>query len=272
MTEESLLHDLGENKNKQWYQLYPDRLTEEIKLMRSAYPAFTLHHQEGENIYWLGKATAFKPDGSELYSLNVKVECSREYPIVFPQVFDSDSLLAKHKCPHLTINQGANSAICYGNRLDPQLDFLAATRVKNVVDYICVFLIRQWYFEHYGKWLDGQPHGVIPFLEHEVKNGPVDPNKLCPCGMTSKLYRNCHLPIVAKFLYEQDVKLKDDFKRIVPKIGRNDECPCGKKTKSKKCCFGKLNHSSSKFFLLMKYPKAFGLSEEVHKLLFTLFD
>ncbi len=30
------------------------------------------------------------------------------------------------------------------------------------------------------------------------------------------------------------------FKRAVPKVGRNDPCPCGSGKKHKRCCLGKL--------------------------------
>lgn len=271
MTDESILRNPGENKNKQWYQLYPDRLAEEIELMRSAYPSFTLHSQEGENIYWTGKAVALKKDSSELASLNIKIECPQEYPIVFPRVYDLENSLLKRKCPHVTKNPDGSVLLCYGNRLNPELNFLDTARAKNVADYVCIFLARQWYFERYGKWPDGQPHGILPFLEREVRNGPVSPDALCLCGMTSHSYKTCHMPMIAKFLNDQDVKLKDEFKRMVPKIGRNDGCPCGSKMKSKKCCFGNLNHPSSKFFLLLKYPKAFGLDDELHKVFLAIF-
>jgi len=271
MMEESILRNLGENKDKQWYHLYPDRLAEEIDLMGSAYPSFTLYNQDGENVYWTGKAVVLKEVGPELTSLKIKIECLREFPIVFPRVYDLEYALVKRNCPHLIKDENGSAMLCYGNRLDPELNFLCAARVKNVVDYVCIFLARQWYFERYGKWLDGQPHEILPFLEREVRNGPVNPDGLCPCGMTSLSYKSCHMPKVAQYLNDQDIVPKDELRRMVHKIGRNDNCPCGRKMKSKKCCFGNLNHPSSKFFLLLKYPKAFSLNDELREQFLSIF-
>jgi hypothetical protein len=271
MTAESLLRDLGENQTKQWYELYPDRLAEEIELMAKNHPAFALHKQGGKNIYWTGRAVAFRQtDNTELASLEVKIECPRNYPIIFPYAYDVDQVLEARKCPHLTKNPSGPPKICYGNRFDPQLDFFGATRITDVVNYLGIFIAYQWHFERYGTWPKGQPHGEVAFLEQEVKNGPIDPDALCPCAMSDTPYKRCHLPKVATFLYRLDTTLKDDIQKLVFKIGRNDACPCGSGRKSKRCCFDKLNHSSSKFFLLLKYPRTFKVDEKLHTALIQM--
>jgi len=254
---ESILRDLGDNKDEQWYELYPERLTEEIKLMRTAFPHLTFEHAAGENVAWTGKVSCHLEDGTELYALEVRIECSKNYPIVFPKVIDVNGVLVEKKCPHLNDDK---KTLCYGNRLDPALDFAGGTRIKNVVEYIAIFLGRQWHFERYGHWPQGQLHGVSTFLDHELKVGHIDPLALCPCALTDKTYKDCHMQGVANLLLEMDSKLKPEVRSRLVKLGRNDPCPCGKKkdngdpVKFKKCCERDLNFPSSKVFLLLKFP------------------
>jgi len=258
MKEESILQNLGNNKGKQWYELYPERLAAEVELMRTAFPDFVLTHTSGENITWSGKVTCSLDDGTELYSLNIKIECPQNYPVVFPKVFDLDEVLDRKKCPHLNDDK---KTLCYGNRLDSSLNFLGDTRVKNVVEYIAVFLGRQWYFERYGHWPDGQLHGANTFLDYELKSGRIEPTALCPCALNDKTYRDCHMKGVANLLLQMDNHLKPEIRNGIPKIGRNDPCPCGKlkddgsPMKYKKCCEQNLNFPNSKTFLFFKFPQ-----------------
>src|SRR5690606_30002272 len=113
-------------KDKQWYELYPERLVEEIELMQSSFPHLTLQRIPGENISWLGKISCCLDDGTELYALEIKIECSRNYPIVFPKAIDVNEVLANKKCPHL---HNDKKTLCYGNRLDSSLNFTANTRI-----------------------------------------------------------------------------------------------------------------------------------------------
>jgi hypothetical protein len=172
-------------------------------------------------------------------------------------VFDVNEVLADKKCPHLNDDK---KSLCYGNRLDPSLNFVGDTRIKNVVEYIAVFLGRQWHFERYGNWPDGQLHGANSFLEYELKIGSIDPTALCPCALNDKNYRNCHMKGVADLLLKMESNLKPEIRSEIEKPGRNDPCLCGKKKsdgspmKFKKCCEPNLNFSSSKAFLLLKFP------------------
>lgn len=253
---ESILRDLGDNNDKQWYELYPERLAGEIELMRATFPHLTLEHVTGENVAWIGQVSCSREDGTELYALEVHIECPRNYPIVFPKVIDVKGVLVGKKCPHLNDDK---KTLCYGNRLDPSLNFVGETRIKNVVEYIAVFLGRQWHFERYGYWPDGQLHGVNTFLDYELKIGRIDPSALCPCALTDKPYKDCHMQGVANLLLEMELKLKPEIRSKIVKPGRNSPCPCGAEKSSgepvkfKKCCERNLNFSSSKVFLLLKF-------------------
>lgn len=253
---ESILRDLGDNNGKQWYELYPERLAEEIELMQAAFPHLTIENKAGENVAWVGNISCNREGGTRLYSLEVRIECPRNYPIIFPKVIDVNGVLADKKCPHLNDDK---KTLCYGNRLDSSLDFVGETRIKNVVEYIAVFLGRQWHLERYGYWPEGQLHGVNAFLDYELKVDRIDPLALCPCALTDKAYKDCHMQGVINLLREMESKLKPEIKNRIVKPGRNDPCPCGKKkengtpVKFKKCCERNLNFSSSKMFLLMKF-------------------
>ncbi|MDD2807502.1 MAG: SEC-C metal-binding domain-containing protein [Patescibacteria group bacterium] len=243
--------------NPQWYDTLPDRLEEEIRLMKEFHPSFDLSHSAGESIFWTGYAKALRSDGSVITVLKIKIECPAAYPFLFPLVYDSENILFNRGCPHLSNSSGGFFTLCYGNRLDPQLDFQGSTRVKDVVNYVCIFLARQWHFERYGFWPDGQPHGELAFLYHEIKQDVLNPDDLCPCGLTEKTYRHCHMPAVLNVLNQWDLSLKGEIRKRVDQVsGRNDPCPCGSDKKFKKCCSPKLNYSS-KFFLFMKFPEFF---------------
>ncbi len=257
---ESILRNLGDNKDKQWYQLYPERLAEEIELMNSWFPHIILDYKDGKNVSWTGRVSCHLEDGAELYALEVRIECPRDYPIVFPKVIDVNGVLIDKKCPHLNDDK---KTLCYGNRLDPSLDFISGTRIKNVVEYIAVFLGRQWHFERYGYWPHGQLHGIHTFLDHEVKVGRIDPLALCPCALSEKTYKDCHMRGVANILLEMESKLKPEIRSKIVKPERNSPCPCGAKkpdgsaVKFKKCCERNLNFPSSKAFLFLKFPNIF---------------
>lgn len=258
MTEQSTPHDPGKIR-QQWYEVYPERLQDEIQHMRSAHSSFTFHKVDGKNVYWTGEAKAFKPDGSVLASLPIKIECDIDYPKVFPIVTDTSATLKDRKCPHLSVIDGVQT-LCYGNRLDTQIDFEGATRVKDVVDYVGIFIARQWYFENYGEWPDGQPHGELAFLEYEVTNSAIDPTSACPCGLYTKKYSECHMPKLWQVLVKFESILKREvISNIKLKRGRNQKCLCGNSKKYKKCCLHKINYNNSKIFLLLKFPETFGI-------------
>lgn len=258
MAKQSTLPDPGEPET-QWYEILPDRLEEEIRAMREAYPDFKLYQKPGENLYWIGTAKAFSINGSLLYSLDIKVECPPEYPKLFPAVFDIRKVLKDKNCPHLTDIDNVHS-LCYGNRLDPEINFQGPTRVKDVLDYVGVFLARQWHFEEFGYWPDGQPHGYLAFLEYEIKVGAIDPIAVCPCGLYEKKYKECHMIPLWQMLDRLDVRLKREIRaNIKSKMGRNKPCLCGGGRKWKKCCLSTINYPSSKSFLLLKFPGAFGM-------------
>ncbi len=254
--EESILQNLGNNSSAQWYELYPERLDEEIVLLHSAFPELILEYTPGQNISWTGKVTCKLENDSELYSLIIKIECSRDYPIVFPKVTDVNSILFGKQCPHLHDDK---KTLCYGNRLDSSLNFTNDTRIKNVAEYVAVFLGRQWYFERYGYWPDGQLHGMDTFLEYEIKTRKIEPDSLCPCALNSKTYKECHMKGVANLLQQMERNLKPEISVKIQKPGRNDSCPCGKKKgdgrnmKYKACCERTLNFPNSKVFLLLKF-------------------
>jgi len=253
MVKELTRQDHGNLKDNQWYEIYPQRLNEEIKLVKECYPNFIFGDlQNRENAFWEGVVKSTSDNGKELYSLRIKIECDKNYPLVFPRVYDIEGILQNQKCPHL--NEEKNT-ICYGNRLDSQLDFTKETRVRNVIDFVSIFLARQWYFEKKGEWPDGQLHGGNAFLEHEIRQGKIPLNELCPCGMTTINYKNCHFPEVKRLLAQLEAKYSERLKNVRIKIGRNEKCPCESGKKSKKCCFNEINHKNSKFFLLAKYPK-----------------
>ena len=255
------LQDHGET-NKQWYKLFPERLQEEAKLVQDAYPNFILQDVVGEeNVSWIGEVRALRKDGSVLSSLEIKIECPINYPYVFPRVYDPKGVLKAKGCPHLTHNKKGPYILCYGNRLDSQLDFVNGARVKDVIDYVGVFLAKQWYYENYGEWLEGQAHGILPFLDYECRNTRIDPEGICPCGLEMKQYKSCHMPDVQKMLNILDVSILTIWKQV-KKIGRNDECVCGESRKWKKCCSLRINYPDSKTFLALKYPIAFGIKIE----------
>ena len=265
MEKELTPQGLGENKGKQWYELYPERLKEEIELMRSAFPNMTLYHKPGENISWSGRIACYRKDGSELYGLEVRIECPCDYPIAFPAVFDVNKVLAEKGCPHL---HDSKESICYGNRLDLSLDFTRKTRVKDLAGYIAEFLARQWYFEHYGDWIDGQLHGVLAFLKHELKSGPIDKSDLCPCGQNSSKYENCCIPRVRGVLQGMKQCVEHRFEiSDLQKIEKDSPCPCGKKKKNgqfrvfRKCCKRGLNFPSNEVFNFLRFPEYYGFSK-----------
>jgi len=254
MDKELLLQKLGgHNKHKQWYEIYPERLEEEIRLVKKHCPGFVFSGNEHKgNVYWTGKARCLLNSGKELSSLQIKIECECNYPIVFPKVYDLKKVLVRKKCPHLNAK---DKSICYGNRLGPDLDFTKNTRIKDVVRHVAIFLAYQWYFEKNKEWPRAQLHGEYAFLEQEIKRGTIPPFELCPCGMTVLKYKDCHLPKVKKLLKRDEAKYANKLRHIKINIGRNDKCPCGSGRKSKRCCFASLNFKDSKIFLLMKYPK-----------------
>lgn len=247
--------DLGGSERSHWYELFPERFAEEVELMSSVFPSFVLGHNAGKDVTWTGRVAFYREDRTELYALDIRIECPREYPIVFPRVIDEKGVLAEKGCPHIYADN--KKVLCYGNRLDPSLDFSGKTRIKDLVEYIAVFLGRQWHFEQYGYWPHGQPHGMDAFLEHELNVGRIDPLGLCPCGLNGKTYGECHLKALANQLLQQERLLKPEFRNKLKRPGRNDPCPCGQKKvdgiplKFKKCCERKVNFPTSMLFLLM---------------------
>lgn len=245
---ESILRDLGDNNNKHWYELYPERLTEEIDLMKTIFPHFTLENKAGENVAWVGSISCNREDGTELYKLKVRIECPQNYPIVFPKVIDINGILADKNCPHLNNDK---KTLCYGNRLDPSLDFTGVTRIKNVVEYVAVFLGRQWYFERYDYWPHGQLHGIFAFLDYELNIGRINPLALCPCALGNKTYEDCHKRQVDDFLRRLEQKIPN-----LEKPRRNERCPCGRTKddgspmKFKRCC-------NNRVFLFLRKNKNF---------------
>ncbi|MGC9605769.1 MAG: SEC-C domain-containing protein [Minisyncoccia bacterium] len=252
-------HQIPGEPTKQWHELLPERFKEEALLMQEDFPDFAIHNEPGKNVYWTGEAKALRPDGSTLKSLHIKIECAPNYPKIFPRVSDTAGVLNLKTCPHLSKFDGDKFAFCYGNRLDAQLDFEGNARIRDVVSYACVFLAKQWYFERFGYWPGGQAHGVMPFIEYEVKTSSIDLERPCPCGLSDSSYRNCHLPAVQKHLLILDSvigKICSKAKRFE----RNDKCPCQSGKKFKKCCMTKINHSNSKAFSVLKFPEAFGIT------------
>ena len=264
MKKELTPRDLGEDK--QWYELHPERLREEIELMRSAFPNMTLHHKPGENISWSGRIVFYHENGSELYGLEVRIECPYDYPTTFPRVSDVNRVLDKKGCPHLYDDR---ESICYGNRFDLSLDFIGKTRIKNLSEYIAVFLGYQWYFEYHGDWVDGQLHSVLAFLEYELKSGPISKSDLCPCGQNSKKYENCCMEKVLSMLRQMEGIIKHHFKvDCIRKIEKNDPCPCGSKKKNeqprkfRRCCKRGLNFPSNEIFNFLRFPECHGFSKK----------
>lgn len=251
--------DLGDTE-VQWYKKDPMRLEEEIRLMKEVFPFFSYEFEKNGNLLWSGNAK-IKKNEKIIYSLNIKIECPIDYPIVFPRAYDLDGILSEKKCPHLIENSNGPKGICYGNRIGGELDFLNSSRIKDVVNQVCIFLARQWYFEKNGRWPDGQPHGHLAFLEYEISHNTIPPDDLCPCGMHNKNYRSCHMKLVNSALFALDSTVSNFFGGA-QRIERNELCPCGNEKKFKKCCMPNINYPSSKTFLLLKYPESFGLSED----------
>lgn len=257
-------HNPGERRERQWYQDDPNRLSDEIGLMQSTFPNFKQDYDSFGNIFWVG-TVLFKSEAEVLYSLKVRIECPSNYPLVFPRVYDSKGVLEKKNCPHLYY-EGENSdkrVLCFGNRLDVQLDFSGDTRIKNVVEYIGVFLSRQWYFEEYGYWPQGQPHGDDAFLDYELNDGNILPTDPCPCASNVKSYENCHMNTVYTLLGYRDHEAQRLEKVKVSLPRRNDPCPCGvansegKRLKYKKCCLAGLKFPNSRTYLKMAFPDYF---------------
>lgn len=257
MSKELNLLDHGKDtKCDQWYEKNPERLVEEISLMKLRYPDFVLSGGDGEDICWAGFAKCFSENGQLLYSLEVKIVCDKDYPIVYPKVIDLNKVLSDKNCPHLVKNDDEVHTLCYGNRLDPELDFMGKTRISDLVDYVCIFLARQWHFERNGDWPDGQEHGFHAFLEYEAKNNTISKEEACPCGATTKKYGECCLPKIEKLLL--DLELKNLYlQKVKIKVGRNKPCPCGSNKKSKKCCYASVNYPRSRVFISLRYPDFF---------------
>ena len=231
--------------------------------MKTHYPAFKLHREEGKNICWTGTAQAIKKDGSTLKQLEVKIEIPHDYPTSFPRVSDVSKSLKPQNCPHLTHVGGNDYILCYGNRLDGELDFNGTTRIKDVVNYTCIFLAQQWHYEKRGYWPKGQAHGILPFLRYEIYEQTILSHEICPCGLGDRHYGACHMPNVRELLNILDLSATPKVCGEARRIERNEICPfCDKKKKYKKCCALNVNYSESKTFLLLKYPKVFGMSEQ----------
>lgn len=252
MNEKSTHHNHGGTSDQQWYELHPDRLLEEIKRVEKDYPGFKVHKKQGENLFWTGTAKFAAKDGKVLFELKIKVECPKNYPVILPIVHDVEKVLSDRRCPHIYSD---TKNICYGNRLDPQLNFIQGANIRDLIDYVSAFLGKQWYFEKFGTWPGEHAHGSRAFLNYEMEKGTIDPTDLCPCGHNTKTYRECHIRNVQGILLEMDNKLPADIRAKIHVPGRNDLCPCESKVKFKKCCQNKINHPASRIFLMQKYPK-----------------
>ena len=243
----------GESKPpQQWYEIDPERLEEEKALLAEYYPGFVLKKNDQGNICWTGRVRFLrKSDGQELSHLDVKVECKPGYPVVFPVVHDVKGKMRKDGCPHIY----QDGSLCYGNRLDPQLDFTKHTRVRDVLDYVSVFLGKHWYYKKLGEWPGEHAHGVQAFLNHEITVGTRPMDELCPCGMSTRTYRDCHYQQTLKYLYKLNEGLLPEVRERLIMPSRNSLCPCESGKKFKRCCEDKINYANCRFFLMLKFPK-----------------
>jgi hypothetical protein len=252
MNEESAHLTPGGSKSGQWYKNDPHRFAEETALIEAAYPGFEIGYEENGNVFWEGFVNFTRTDGSIVSRLKVKIECKPRYPEVFPTVHDVEKILAQKNCPHV---YGDTKDICYGTRLDPQLDFVGLTRIRDLIDYVSAFLGKQWYYEKYGMWPGGHAHGVQAFLDHEITKGPIDPNGPCPCGHNTLTYAKCDQPYVRGLLNQLNDKLPKKIRDQLPVPKRNDDCVCGSKKKFKRCCFDHITYPASRVFLMAKFPE-----------------
>lgn len=249
----------GEHR-EQWYKLDPDRYKEELSLLKEHYPDFKQVEKDDGNICWVGVAKFYKSNNEVLKELEIEIVCLRDYPITFPRVYDLSGTLDPSNCPHLTNAGNGKYILCYGNRLDPELNFEEKTRVKDVIDYVSIFLAYQWHHEKKGNWPSGQPHGTLPFLEHEINGNTIQDSSICPCGLHDKPYYTCHKPELSALLSKLDSGTTLKVCKDARKVSRNEPCPCGSDVKYKKCCLNKINFPNSKTYLLLRFPDYFGIS------------
>ena len=73
---------------------------------------------------------------------------------------------------------------------------------------------------------------------------PMHLNKYCPgCGALrqgeARFCAVCGQPFASEEAKSEDARKPETFRREMPKVGRNDPCPCGSGKKYKNCCMNK---------------------------------
>lgn len=220
----------------QWYKTNTERYEEEKIKIEELWPEFKPFINQDGNACWTGEVKTLDQN-TELFPkceynpLSITIECLHDYPKSNPIVYDDKEILKKHNCIHLHKN---SNKICYGMRgLDENCNFDKNTKIVDLISQIGIFIFQQWQAEQNGgKWENDRLHGVLGFLEHELKKGNISIYQLCPCGR-GEIYLNCCLPKVQKML----IDIFNGLKLTLPKkIGRNQKCPCEDMIKYKHCC------------------------------------
>jgi hypothetical protein len=235
-SEEYLRLVLGEQADKQWHQLFPERYKQEVALMQEAHPELTLSLNNNGNICWDGEITVATNLGNikaDYNPLQIKIDCKRDYPLSFPLVIDLKKILINRGCEHVIDKN--SGAICYAFRPTSELDFIEKHFVKDLIPVIQVFLLKQFCYEKTKTWPGAEEHGEKAFIIYEFEHGCINLNELCPCTLTGKSYKACHLRQVEKKIESLDCELRRHYDII--QLGRNDKCLCGSNKKYKKCCY-----------------------------------
>ncbi len=251
-SEEYLRRVLGEQADKQWHQLFPDRYKQEIALMQEAYPELRLSVIDNGDICWDGEisvATNLGNIEADYNSLQVRIQCKRDYPLSFPRVIDLKKILINRGCEHVISRD--SGALCYAFRPTSELNFIDKHFVKDLIPVIQVFLLKQFCYEQTKTWPGVEEHGDKAFIMYEFEHGCINLNELCPCTLTGKSYKVCHLPRVENAIADLDSELRKHYNII--QLGRNDKCSCGSNKKYKKCCYisGKLGEGRT--YYIQKY-------------------
>jgi len=242
----------GENKPKQWHEINPQRLNQEIQLMRDYYH-FTHSFDTNNNLIFEGNIIVEKVIGKLTYipkytSLKVQIILRPNYPITFPLVKDVDGVL-EGKSVHVF----EGNFVCYAFGANTELNFETKHRARDLIPVLQEFLVKQSVWEDTGEWPDGQPHGVHAFIMSEFLNGCLPPDSICICKMTGKKYKDCHLPMVEESIMKINQLLRQEYGKR--KLNPNMRCPCGSYIKYKKCCRWKKYYGVKRLHVIQLYKE-----------------
>lgn len=262
---ESLHRVLGDLRpDEQWYQHYPELLKAEKKAFDEL--GFEFSFDEKERATWSGVAGFNETQGEYVLPdlpynpLKIRIVCQPDYPLSFPSVFDVTQALIKMGCDHANPE---DDTLCYAFRPTTTLDFIHENYVADVVPVIQEFLLRWYVKQRTGNWPGGEhPHGIDAFILWEFKHGDFSLNALCPCALTGKSFKVCHLKRLEqkiRGINEQIAKALDSNK-----LAGNRLCYCGSGRTMKHCHdLGKHQGKPREVHLMRNYIKDEKMMEEI---------